>query len=268
MIIYNRQIPYEEIEKAAKEAIGQDRTEYGQLFKSSASTTNRPPPPPPSRPRDPNAIRRPGASKDPDSIDSLREDDSGVYTIRGQTYLEGKLHEDKMRAGVSCEIFVDALDRWIAASITKLNVVFVPNTEIVMKTFSVEYKYATEEEVEVDADAGQDTTEEDVKSDRLRLLVDSDLRTKEMAAKEEAVAVEVAKVIDTHTGLGGWSTVSVNVYDEEEEAAKREALLREEDEERFGSVAQNESLKRAQEFAEDDNDSVCNLHSSTIELRR
>jgi hypothetical protein len=182
---------------------------------------------------------------------------TGIYTIRGQTYLEGKLHEDKMRAGVECEIFVDELDRWISASIRKLNVVFVPNTEIVMKTFIVEYKYATDEEIEADPSAGEDRVEEDVRSDRLRLLVDADYKTKEMIAEEEeaAAAAEVVKILDTNTGLGGWATVSVSVYDEAAEAAKREA---EAEEEHSLSLNQSESLKRAREFAEEDNESVSN----------
>ena len=162
-----------------------------------------------------------------------------------------------MRAGVECEIFVDELDRWISASIRKLNVVFVPNTEIVMKTFIVEYKYATDEEIEADPSAGEDRVEEDVRSDRLRLLVDADYKTKEMIAEEEeaAAAAEVVKVLDTNTGLGGWATVSVSVYDEAAEAAKREA---EAEEEHSLSLNQSESLKRAREFAEEDNESVNN----------
>ena len=70
----------QEIEKAAKDAIGQDRAEYGDLFKASSS---RPPPPPPSRPRDPNAVRRPGAGADDstDDINKLREDSSGISMI-------------------------------------------------------------------------------------------------------------------------------------------------------------------------------------------
>ena len=32
---------------------------------------------------------------------------SGTYTVRGVTYYEGQFHEDKIRTGVECEIFVE-----------------------------------------------------------------------------------------------------------------------------------------------------------------
>lgn len=35
------------------------------------------------------------------------EEDTGIYTVKGQTYLEGKKHEDKLRTGVACEVNVE-----------------------------------------------------------------------------------------------------------------------------------------------------------------
>ena len=32
---------------------------------------------------------------------------SGMYTVKGQTYLQGKIHEEKIRTGMECEIFVE-----------------------------------------------------------------------------------------------------------------------------------------------------------------
>lgn len=31
---------------------------------------------------------------------------SGIYEIRGQIYLDGRIHEDKIVAGVKCEVYV------------------------------------------------------------------------------------------------------------------------------------------------------------------
>jgi len=216
-----------EIEKAAKEAIGVDRQEYGQIFKASNISA------PPSlyvRKGGSNSIISQREEENTDKVDNLRGDDKGVYTIRGQTYLEGKLHEDKLHAGVNCEIFVDILDRWIPANILKINLVFVPNTDMVLKTFQVSYKYATEDEYEANPLSGTDVTENDVKSDRLRLLVDADFLEKleETNAQLEAEA-KLDIQINENTGVGGWSTVSVSVYNEEEEEAKRIAAMQEEE---------------------------------------
>ena len=35
---------------------------------------------------------------------------SGVYTIRGVTYLEGQYHEDRLVTGTKCQIFVEVFD--------------------------------------------------------------------------------------------------------------------------------------------------------------
>jgi hypothetical protein len=35
-----------------------------------------------------------------------------MYTVKGQTYMQGKVHEDKIKTGIQCEIFVE---------VTKLN---------------------------------------------------------------------------------------------------------------------------------------------------
>ena len=125
-----------------------------------------------------------------------------------------------MRAGVECEIYVEELERWIAASILKLNLVHVPNTDLVIKNFQVKYLYATDEEFEVDPDSGKETLEDEVRSDRLRLLVDENLMTREMKEQAQAEA-KVESERDENTGIGGWATVSVSVYNEEEEEAKR-----------------------------------------------
>jgi hypothetical protein len=32
-----------------------------------------------------------------------------MYTVKGQTYLEGKVHESKITQGMQCEIFVEVI---------------------------------------------------------------------------------------------------------------------------------------------------------------
>jgi len=32
---------------------------------------------------------------------------SGIYTIRGKTYLDGTIFEAKLKAGTTCEIFIE-----------------------------------------------------------------------------------------------------------------------------------------------------------------
>ena len=99
---------------------------------------------------------------------------------------------------------------------------------------------------------------DNVRSDRLRLLVDAELMTEEMRTIEEETKATIGAsetvVIDSNTGLGGWSTVSVEVYNEEEMEMMRQQLALKETEEEC--VKADLSLKRAMEFAEDDNDNV------------
>ena len=75
----------------------------------------------------------------------------------------------------------------------------------------MKYLYATDEEFEVDPDSGKETLEDEVRSDRLRLLVDENLMTREMKEQAQAEA-KVESERDENTGIGGWATVSVSVY--------------------------------------------------------
>jgi hypothetical protein len=44
---------------------------------------------------------------------------SGVYTVRGVTYLEGQYHEDRLVTGMKCEIFIE-VDNLISVSLSLL----------------------------------------------------------------------------------------------------------------------------------------------------
>ena len=39
--------------------------------------------------------------------ENLRGSDSGLYTIKGQNYLEGELHQDRITRHSRCEVFVE-----------------------------------------------------------------------------------------------------------------------------------------------------------------
>ena len=39
--------------------------------------------------------------------ENLRGSSSGLYTIKGQNYLEGELHQDRITRHTRCEIFVE-----------------------------------------------------------------------------------------------------------------------------------------------------------------
>lgn len=222
------------IERSAKDAIKQDRQEYGQLFRSSCD---------PLKTfgnkglRNPGNMRAAAAILASDGTEELRADESGMYTIRGQTYLEGNFHEDKIFPDVSCEVFVEALDRWVSAIILKVDILTVPNTDIVLKTYRTQYHYATDEEFEADPTSGEVTIEAGVKSDRIRLLVNSDGRTPEDVVAEAIAAEEHAKNFDENTGLGAWSTVSVAVYNEDEEESRRVMAVKEEEERQAAALS-------------------------------
>ena len=228
-----------DIERSAREAIKEDRREFGQIFKPSNDNSSYS-----RRPRDPGYMRTDLATAT-DGSTELRADESGMYTIRGQTYLEGKFHEDKLHPDVACEVFVEALDRWVSAIILKIDIISVPNTDIVLKTYQAQYHYATEEEFEADPSAGEITIDVGIKSDRIRLLVDSEGRTEEDIAAEEKIASEYAKTVDENTGIGGWSTVSVAVYNEEEEEERRASALEEEEKLQAANLSARTSLVKS-----------------------
>ena len=76
-----------------------------------------------------------------------------------------------------------------------------------MKTFDVEYLYATEEEYENNPSNGVERKERDIHSDRLRLLVDENLETKEMredkkSEDDRSKAQAKAKKIDVDENTG------------------------------------------------------------------
>lgn len=109
-----------------------------------------------------------------------------------------------MRSDTACEIYVESVERWIPAYIENMNLVHVPNTDIVMKTFNVKYLYASEEEFEKDPSGGVETFERDIHSDRLRLLVDENLETKEIRESRESreqSEAEAKTYVDETTGL-------------------------------------------------------------------
>eukprot|EP00607_Mallomonas_marina_P004580 CAMPEP_0182425358 /NCGR_PEP_ID=MMETSP1167-20130531/11767_1 /TAXON_ID=2988 /ORGANISM="Mallomonas Sp, Strain CCMP3275" /LENGTH=304 /DNA_ID=CAMNT_0024605999 /DNA_START=553 /DNA_END=1467 /DNA_ORIENTATION=- len=189
-----------------------------------------------------------------DSIsENLREDSSGSYTVRGITYLEGNKHEDKLYSGVECEIFIEAVDDWMTGSITACKEIAVPHTSLKLKTYSVQYLLQSAEGEQ------KEVTEHEVKSDRLRLILDT---TSHLVTSDGAVVHTPVHQIVESTGLGAWTTVSVRVVTEEEEEREREKIAEEERErereEQIGKEKQSQLL--AEELAREGSDSALSAY--------
>mmetsp|Transcript_26612 Transcript_26612/g.39541 ORF Transcript_26612/g.39541 Transcript_26612/m.39541 type:complete len:395 (+) Transcript_26612:60-1244(+) len=239
------------INKAAQDAVAQDRAQMqGNFYQSNHQFPVTAPPPPPiplapsagqnssvghnamhqayARPVQGNVETESLASRRARSLPSLgplsekavdmisenlrdKEGSSGVYTVRGVTYLEGQYFEDRLVGDTECEIFVEEEDDWCAGKIIRCRNVAVPNTEVVQKTFDVEYVSTSS-----DCALGM-KTESGVKSDRIRLI---------QRAPVAPVTVEES------TGLGKWQTVAVREVNEEEERKKQQQREKEAEKQR------------------------------------
>jgi hypothetical protein len=147
------------IEKAALQAVAQDREELPGMFGISSSVSTA------YHHRNSNqsnlgilsnlserqstfSLKNIDQTNTLESIaKNLREDETGRYTIKGQTYLEGRFHEEKLKTNVECEIFIESLDEWIPAIILSSKEIVVPHTEIKLKSFRVKYKPSKESNV-------------------------------------------------------------------------------------------------------------------------
>eukprot|EP01041_Mallomonas_annulata_P007167 gene7167-14590_t len=262
-----------DIEKSAREAIQNDRLSSSGMFHTNAA--HLPPPPPPrhqqtldSSKEEPvplshtfaaNATttnHRPVLSSSAiESIsENLREDSSGIYTVRGITYLEGQKFEHKFIGGCSCEIFVEAMDDWLPATIEQCKDISVPHTTITLRTFIVVYKLQSE-------GVEKEVREEEVKSDRLRLVLDasSTLTVTEDGdvVEKNSASASVSQVVES-TGLGAWTTVSVKITTDEEEEEERRlfqvAAAEEKEAEKLKMLKTSAQL--AQDLAEMETDSA------------
>lgn len=109
--------------------------------------------------------------------------------------MEGQLHQDKLKKGLSCEIFVEvscdeckrlskcyftlrchykAADEWLPAVITARKEVIVPNTEVTLTSFTLAYIIPRQDELDAPTEEANSVTEDNVRSDRLRLLADKE----------------------------------------------------------------------------------------------
>ncbi|TMW57094.1 hypothetical protein Poli38472_003019 [Pythium oligandrum] len=216
-----------EIEQAAQARFAQDMASSGA-----------PPPPPPRPGRPAPGLAGPrskgdgqGRDYDPsrhahapeeETIEPPKQDDRGIYMVRGSVYLEGKRHEEQLVVGSACQIWVEEADEWLDALIEKAVVHRVPNTELTFRRFSITYMSPM---------ANAPVTETELLADRLRIRL-PDVMTIEDAERMiqkvesgEAETIEEAHIpVDETTGMGEWSTVVIHEIDESEEAvAQRQA---------------------------------------------
>jgi len=215
-----------EIEKAAGEAIAADRlgalqsNSLGQFFKSQPA-----PPPPLTVRTNTSYIPRDGAFKprEEESSSSYSElnDNRGIYTVDGKTYLEGKKFESKIWGGTRCEVFDESLDEWMEGEVIKRNETPIPNTEMYILSFDVEYKRVDPAAQRMHTDEVPLVTESGIKSDRIRLLGTAN---GELLIPYQDFNLPAAPIIDENTGIGMWQTVSVKVVDEEENETKQSQI--------------------------------------------
>uniref|UniRef100_K3WLJ6 Matrin-type domain-containing protein n=1 Tax=Globisporangium ultimum (strain ATCC 200006 / CBS 805.95 / DAOM BR144) TaxID=431595 RepID=K3WLJ6_GLOUD len=219
-----------EIEEAAQAKYAQDMARSGVLPPPPPRRGGQAPPPPPRQPgaRGKRSQRSRSDTREEEEVveqEEPKEDDHGIYAIRGEVFLEGKRHEDKLETGSACQIWVEELDEWLDALIEKTVVHTIPNTDLSFRRFTITYMVPG---------VPQPTTETEVRSDRLRIKMPAgvtletaqrmilEMQNGDTTTVEEAVKAQV--VIDEETGMGEWSTVVVREIDESEEAiAQREA---------------------------------------------
>lgn len=238
----------QDIEKAAREALVQDRADPGghQFYAPAASSSS--------------AFPFPGRGRPllTEHELALQQDPSyGLYEVRGQWYMDGTTHQDQLRRGKDCEVFLEDLDEWTAAKIVARTDLCVPNTTIVMTSFEVSYVHPRGK-ADDDDERNMAISERGVKSDRLRIPCGAAPKPAAAAEPEagaeegdEETAAEGGRSgegsaeskedgqddvpppplppppeIVASTGLGGWATVSVRVIDHEQEQREKEESAR------------------------------------------
>lgn len=245
-----------DIEKAAQAAIDIDREEHGDLFYRKQKV---------NAPQPPSVFHTKKKSTEDIESDSLAENKTGLYTIRGQSYLEGQMNESLLKTGITCQIFVEDKDDWFDAVITGGKEISIPHTALTIKTFKVQYlldddkdsddgntaEHETiieeepvktdvieevveeeEEEEEEDNDMSKLVEEDNVRSERIRLLANEEgipvhldgAPILEIDAPMKSAVTEQSyrpMKIDENTGVSAWKTVSVTIIDEEEVAKQR-----------------------------------------------
>jgi hypothetical protein len=201
-----------------------------------ATPSDKPPPPPPLHKRNHNEASGSGSVPDNQLNEIPQEENTGYYTIRGKTYLDGKVFQDKLRNGRNCEIFVEELDDWFPGSITVRKEVHIPNTTITIVSFEVQYT------VQFDDGREELVHETNVRSDRLRLVaseeLDQDILTA-IASEQTQKEIAIPSQLDNNTGVSVWQTVSVNYVNEEEERKAHQQAV----EEMYKNTAEDDKMK-------------------------
>ena len=208
-----------EIDVAAKQAVMQDRQDYGTSFYQSRGplyTSHRQfTPSLASQASHNTGAKIPVLSETSELLvqDNLRQDKTGRYVVNGITYLEGNLNEDKLIGGVECELFHEQLDDWLPCTIIRRKEYQIPNTTVILKSYDVKFIYPADDVKKVPA---QEIVQNDVKSENLRLILDETIELNTVNSSDES---KVA--VNEDTGIGGWQTVSITEVNEEEEEKKR-----------------------------------------------
>ncbi|OQR93920.1 hypothetical protein THRCLA_08310 [Thraustotheca clavata] len=178
------------------------------------------PPPPPAKKKKKSKKAPPAPPKD-----TRPKKSDGFYRVRGIVYLEGSFHEIKLVPKKNLEVWVEDLEDWRPATITKVIETRDTSTSKTRKEYAVEYQVNDEDENE--KATGTFT------SDQLRipLSLPSDTMTDDQVGVNGFLDAlyhgkPTTPYIPTRTpGYGAWSTVSVRIVDEvAEEKARVEEI--------------------------------------------
>lgn len=175
---------------------------------------------------------------------------NGFYTVRGQGYLDGECNESLLIANTTCQLFLEDQDEWVDAVIVGRKEISIPHTDLTMKLFTVDFKST------LSGNIGGWKREDDIKSDRLRLLATSEGKPTDLNGTLLGVAAtqsentgesfqqiklpkpEIQKSTGytyddsyynnqlqvIYSGISAWQTLSVEIVDEEVQMLERERL--------------------------------------------
>ncbi|GLD96449.1 hypothetical protein PINS_up005132 [Pythium insidiosum] len=243
-----------EIERAAHAKFATDVATGSSSAVASASGVVAPPPPPPRRPR-PSGPPPSHRSRDDQAPvghafqadaeapeEPAKEDEKGIYAVRGVVYLDGKHQESQLVSGSACQVWSDDHDEWLDALIEDSQVLRIPNTDLRVARYTITY---------MAPGATEPTTENGVRSDRLRIALpagvtmeDAERLLQKVSAGDAETVLQAHIPIDETTGMGEWSTVVVREIDESDEAiARREEEAVKEEAERVKQEQQREALE-------------------------
>ena len=167
----------------------------------------------------------------------------GQYVVDGKVFLEGEHYAGKMARNMPCEVWVDAQADWMPAVISAVTEIAIPNTDQTLRQFTVKYQASGAdgggsgptngcESGGSTKSPGQRVITVVVRANALRLapalpppVADKNtlrLNAKVAEAKAQGkTAQSSASEVNSSTGYGEWSTVTLTVAETQERDNER-----------------------------------------------